>query len=361
MNKSLYICLIVFCVSTFTNTWAQNRKFSFNELYKVSDSPRLNVSANDGDVEIYPSDKNEIEVFYIVERNNQLLDITRSELEEEFTIDISSGKDFLDISIKEKYPYRMMDWRNRINVSFEIYTPFKTRSDIDCSDGDIRMRGLKNDQKLQSSDGDIEVLKIEGDVYVKTSDGDIYVSQVTGEVEPITSDGDMDIKDVKGNVEGRTSDGDVSVVDVIGDVNLVTSDGDVRAEDITGEIYLRSSDGDIRLHGSTGLIELATSDGSITFSDLRGSLKAKTSDGRIRGNMLSLDSSIELRTSDGSIDVVMPGSMGLDLMLRGETIRTRLDNFSGTAKDHLVEGEINGGGKLVSLQALGGTVSLTYE
>lgn len=361
MKKSLYIFLFILCTLQALQVQAQNRKFSFNELYKVSDSPQLRVSANDGDVEIYPSDKNEIEVFYIVERNNQILNITRSELEEDFTIDVSSGKDFLEISIKERYPYRMMDWRNRINVSFEIYTPFKTKSDIHCSDGDIRVRGLKNDQRLQSSDGDIEVLKIDGDVFAKTSDGDIYISQVVGDVEPITSDGDVDIKNIQGNVEGRTSDGDVSVTDVNGEIDLVTSDGDVNAEDIEGDVYLRSSDGDIRVHKSSGRIELTTSDGAISFTDLKGSLKAKTSDGRIRGNLLSLDAALELRTSDGSIDVVVPGAMGLDLLLRGETIRTRLDNFSGTAKDHYVEGQINGGGKLVNLQASGGTVSLTYE
>lgn len=361
LMKNIQLILLAICAVQPFDMAAQKQKFSFNEVYQVSDSPTLRVSASDGNVEVYPSDKNEIEVFYIVERNNQLLNITRRELEEDFTIEVSSGADYLEISIKEKYQYRLMDWRDRINVSFEIYTPFKTASDLHCSDGDIRLRGLRADQKLQSSDGDISVSNTNGKLYARTSDGDIYINQVVGDVEPITSDGDIELRDIEGNVDGRTSDGDVDLQDINGMVKLVTSDGDVTADHIIGDTRLVSSDGDVRMSQCSGNMTMTTSDGAILFRNLEGSLKARTSDGQIKGNMLKLKANLELRTSDGSIAVTVPGAMGLDLLLRGETIRTALDNFSGTSKDHIVEGRVNGGGILVSLHASDGSVTLSYD
>lgn len=361
MKKTQIILLTLFAGLIYFNSSAQNKKFSFNEVYQVSSDPELTINTNDGDINVFPSDKNEIEVFYIVERNNDVLKISRKELEDEFIIDISAGKNFLTISVKQRYQYRMKDWRDRLNVSFDVYTPIKTACDLQSSDGDIRLRGLTADQKLQTSDGDVEVRNVTGDVYTRTSDGDIVINKVLGEVEAITSDGDLELRNINGNIAGRTSDGDVELEDVKGRVDIVTSDGDINASGVVGDMKLGSSDGDLRLVQSKGETVLATSDGDITFRNLSGSLKAKTSDGEIRGNMVELASSLELRTSDGNIVVTVPDALGLNLVLRGETIRTALDNFSGTAKDHLVEGRVNGGGKLVDLHASGGSVSLSYD
>ncbi|WP_422359773.1 DUF4097 family beta strand repeat-containing protein [Reichenbachiella sp.] len=361
MKNALSVSLIISCLFFSLNGFAQKQKYSFNEVYSVSESPKLTINTADGDVSIYPSDKNEIEVFYIVERNNEVLKISPKELEEEFIIDISSGNNYLSISVKQRYQYRMRDWRNRLNVSFEIYTPFKTSCDLRTSDGDVRLRGLTAAQEMQTSDGDIDVSKVNGDLYARTSDGDIYVSQVVGDVESITSDGDIELKNIDGDVDGRTSDGDVELEDIKGEVDLVTSDGDITAVGMDGNLELTSSDGDLRLGRVNGTMTVNTSDGDISFRDLSGSLKARTSDGQIKGNMLELNGDLELRTSDGSIAVTVPGNKGFDLLLRGEDIRTVLDNFSGTSKDHLVEGRVNGGGSLVSLHASGGDVSLTYD
>ncbi|UXX77640.1 DUF4097 domain-containing protein [Reichenbachiella carrageenanivorans] len=360
--KKLYIySLALFGILLSYESIAQKQKFSYNETYQVSNSPTLSISSQDGDIDIYPSDKNVIEVFYIVKQNNEVLDITSSQLEDDFIIEISSGVDYLNISVKQRYEYRMMDWSDRKKISFEIYTPFKTSCDLLCSDGDIKLLGLSADQKLRSSDGDISVDKVKGSVYAKTSDGDLLVREIVGNVEPLTSDGDVKLVNITGDVDGRTSDGDVDIQGVKGLVSMVTSDGDINAEAIVGDLKLTSSDGDIRLTQSRGAMILSTSDGNISFRDLAGSLKARTSDGQVKGNMISLDGDLELRTSDGNIEVEVPADLGLNLLLRGESIRTTLRGFSGVSKDHVVDGEINGGGILINLHASDGYVTLTYE
>ncbi|WP_420583316.1 DUF4097 family beta strand repeat-containing protein [Reichenbachiella sp.] len=361
MKNSLFTSLIISCLFISWNGYTQKNEYSYNEVYAVSDAPKLSINTADGDVSVYPSDKNEIEVFYIVERNNEVLRISKEELAEEFIIDISSGNNYLSISVKQRYQYRMKDWRNRLNVSFDIYTPFKTSCDLRTSDGDVKMKGLTAAQEMQTSDGDIDVSRVKGDIYARTSDGDIYMNQIVGGLESITSDGDIELKNINGDVDGRTSDGDVELENINGNADLVTSDGDITAVGIDGNMELTSSDGDLRIGRANGVMILNTSDGDISFRDLSGTMKARTSDGQIKGNMLELNGDLELRTSDGSIAVTIPGNKGFDLLLRAEDIRTTLDNFSGTSKDHLVEGRVNGGGSLVSLHASGGDVSLYYD
>jgi len=322
---------------------AQNPDYSFKESYKVSNAPSLRIESHDGNVAVFASDKNEIEVFYIVKKAGRLLDIKREDLEEDLTIEVIADANNLEIYVKQKYLNNISDWRNRINVSFEIYTPKKTTCDLRCSDGNITINGLNANQKIRSSDGNLDLKNIVGNINARTSDGNLDASDITGDLELITSDGNIDINRVKGSIEAKTSDGNASIENIQGAIDLVTSDGNISLFNASGDMILR------------------TSDGSITFRDLSGSLKARTSDGRIRGNMIQLLGKLELTTSDGNIDVVIPKKMGLDIYLRGETVYTRLDNFSGTSKNDLIEGRLNGGGIRVDLQASDGDVNLSFN
>ena len=148
---------------------------------------------------------------------------------------------------------------------------------------------------------------------------------------------------------------------VEGDVSMVTSDGNIEADEVNGDMDLVTSDGDIRVSQSSGRMEFRTSDGGIGFRNVSGSLRARTSDGNIRGNMLKLEGELVLSTSEGGIDVIVPDNIGLDLYIRAEDISTRLNNFSGTSKDHLIDGRLNGGGINVELTASDGSVRLSYE
>lgn len=361
MKNLQKLILTVFCSLIAVIGFAQKQEYSFKETYKASNSPTLKIQSNDGNVTVYGTDKNEFEVYYIVEKGNRLLEINRRELEEDVTVEVVSNSDRLEILVKQRYEYRIMDWRDRINVSFEIYAPRGTMSDLNCSDGNIYAKGLTADQDFRTSDGNVDIANIKGDVYAKTSDGNIDVNDNVGNMKLYTSDGNIDIDDVQGSITGKTSDGNVDIGGVDGDVDMVTSDGNIEADEVSGDMDLVTSDGDIRVSQSGGKMELRTSDGSISFRNISGSVKARTSDGNIRGNILNLKGELVLSTSEGSIDVALPGNLGLDLYIRAEDISTRLDNFSGTSKDHLIEGRLNGGGINVELTASDGSVRLSYE
>ena len=320
MRSVVLISVLFFLVNTLG--LAQDNKFTFEEQYDISSPAKLNISSSDGDIEVHPSDEGIIKVFYIVHKGGHFVNISKEELEEYVIIEVKHSDDMLDISVRNRNNY---NWRNQYDVSFEIYTPVLTSCNLKSSDGDIMLSGLNADQKCKTSDGDIRVKKINGRVDLYTSDGDINAYVING---------DMDMK---------------------------TSDGDIHAEMIEGVTKIITSDGDISISDAAGAISATTSDGDIVFRDCNGSMLASTSDGDIRGNFIKITDRLSFVTSDGDINISVPKGTGLNLKLKGETLKTPLINFSGKTDEHHIEGKVNGGGIPLELITSDGTIILSYQ
>lgn len=322
MKKPAIITLaLLLSISTLI---AQNFDYSFKEIFKVSGETQLKLRTSDGFIHLNPHEGNTIEVFFIVKRNNHFIRIDRDELADELDLIIDQTGNRIEVSVRHRNRH-WNNWRNRLDVSFEVYAPRNTIGDLRTSDGNIDVRGFDGDQVCKTSDGNIDVYDIDGSVYAHTSDGDIKARKIYGDIELRTSDGDIDAYSIKGYATFKTSDGD---------------------------IYMENIEGDI-LAG--------TSDGSIEFHEIEGSLKASTSDGNIRGEIIQLRKELKLSTSDGNIEVVIPGNLGLDLYLKGEKIYTELSDFSGSHSKHKINGRVRGGGIPVTLTTSDGRISLKHE
>lgn len=302
----------------------QDFDYSFKESYKVSTPVQLDLASSDGSLNIIPSSGNEVQVFYIVRKAGKLLKIDRHKLEEEFIVETESSSNSVKISIKDKLQNRAFNFNSQISVGFKVYVPKETMCNLVTSDGDIAIAGLNGNQKLKTSDGSIEL---------------------TG---------------ISGNITGRTSDGDVRIKKIKGDVDIQTSDGTIELESVGGDVVASTSDGNIRLSSVKGDIAVKTSDGYIDFKEISGSFKASTSDGNIRGNVVDLRKELTLRTSDGNIDVTLPGQIGLDLDIKAESIDVPFKNFTGKFDKNFVRGQSNGGGIPVVLTTSGGNVRLVH-
>jgi len=301
--------------------------YSFKEEYKVTSPSELIVSSFDGNIDIAPSNNNEIQVFYIARRNGKVLRINREELEKEVILEVISSNNSLKISVKSRWEnqgWSLKQSMDQVHVSFRILTPKQTACDLHSSDGNVALEGLTGDQKLKTSDGNIQITGINGNVRGNTSDGNIRIKEIKGTLEIGTSDGNIQLEKIIGNVVSSTSDGNIELTEVKGDVSARTSDGD------------------------------------IYFTDLSGSFKGKTSDGNIRGNFIELKKELSLNTGDGNISVKIPGKLGLDLDIRGESLSVPLSNFSGKSDKKVIQGQANGGGIPVNLHTSDGSISLGY-
>jgi len=304
---------------------AQEGTPSFEDTFDVSTPAQFKASVSDGFIHVTPSKSNSIKVLYFVKKGNNNVEVTREELAEHVSINITKNSELVDITIKHLNEHRWNDWKNTYNVSLEVYVPTETACHLQSSDGDIKVKGLSGKQKCRTSDGDIELYGING------------------------------------NVEGQTSDGDITMQDIIGNVDLTTSDGDIKADNVEGDATFITSDGDIEMYTIVGFTTTKTSDGDIVFKDLAGAFKGQTSDGDITGNIVKLNNELRLSTSDGDIRVAVPNELGLDLYLKGEDLNTNLEDFSGQAKEHLIQGKVRGGGVSVELTASDGRITLAYE
>jgi len=342
MKYSIVILAAIICI---VNTlFAQTPDdYSFRQTYRVSTPAELEIQTNDGFIKVNPHSSNEIEVFFIVRKNNRVLEMDLEELEDHLDVDITSSSDRLEIKIRQKESNWIGNWKDRYYVSLQINAPARTGCNLKTSDGDITLMGFEGEQTCKTSDGDITVDDIQGNLSAQTSDGDIEVSDIQGEAELITSDGDIRVADITGTASLRTSDGKIIASNINGDTKAQTSDGNILLENIRGENEAR------------------TSDGNIEFENMRGSLTAHTSDGDIRGDLDQLTNKLYLKTSDGNITVSVPGGLGLDVRLKGEDIHTQLDDFSGNTGDHYIEGTIRGGGVEVELITSDGDINLNYQ
>lgn len=304
---------------------AQDGDYSFKEKYSVASPVQLDVSSFDGNIDVSPSSTNEIQVYYIARKNGHVLKINREELEKEVILNVEPGPNGLRIEVKNKFENQ--SWFNsmdQVHVSFRILTPSKTACDLHSSDGNLSIEGLTSDQKLKTSDGNIQIAGINGNIRGNTSDGNIRAKEVKGSVDIGTSDGNIQLEKIAGDVTSTTSDGNIELTQVRGDVNAKTSDGD------------------------------------IYFTDISGSFRGKTSDGNIRGNFVELKKELTLNTGDGNISVRIPGNLGLDLDIRGESLNVPLNNFSGKSEKKYIQGKSNGGGIAVSLATSDGHITLEY-
>lgn len=159
----------------------------------------------------------------------------------------------------------------------------------------------------------------------------------------------------------KTSGGHINASNLSGNQQLKTSGGHIELAMLSGTVDAHTSGGHISGQALNGEIELKTSGGHINLENIDGSLDARTSGGHINASLLSISGSLNLKTSGGNIDIAIPGNTGLELNLAGTFVNANIDNFSGKIERNKVNGELNGGGPLLSARTSGGTVSLSFH
>lgn len=292
--------------------------YSFIQQYEVSSNLDLSVSTVGGNLTAVVGEDNSAEVSFIVSLRGKLLDVTFDQLKDYAEVEIINSNSKLEINVK-----RII--KRNVGVGFFIKTPVNSSVDLKTSGGNIEVAGLTGQQKMKTSGGNIRIEQIIGTVVAKTSGGNISLDNIDGKVD------------------------------------VYTSGGNIKANNITKELIARTSGGNINLSKVQDQIDVSTSGGSIYLDEVSGSVKARTSGGNIKANIINLTDNLELKTSGGSINCIIPSGLGLDLDLSAFNIDTPLLNFTGTAKKNRIIGQVNGGGIKVNLSTSGGNVVLNYK
>ena len=223
-------------------------------------------------------------------------------------VDRQTG-DQIDIEVRFPRHAFQMNWRNR-RVDIEIKVPRDADLDLHTGDGNVDVQGVKGTILLRSGDGNLKLSELQGTLKADTGDGNIDMRNVRGDLTLHTGDGRIDLAGIDGSLRAETGDGRVNVNGRFDVLDVKTGDGGIDAVAAEGSTL----DANWRLN---------TGDGNLTLR-----LPA------------TIAADVELRTSDGSIDFDMPVTV------------------SGRAGKREVHGQINGGGKLISLKTGDGSIRL---
>lgn len=217
--------------------------------------------------------------------------------------------DQIDIEVRFPRQAFQMNWRNR-RVDIEINVPRNADLDLHTGDGNVDVQGVK------------------GTILLRSGDGNIKLSELQGTLKADTGDGNIDLRNVRGDLTLHTGDGNIDLAGI---------DGSLRAE---------TGDGRVRVNGRFDVLDVKTGDGGIDAmanegSKLDANWRLNTGDGNLTLRLpATLAADVELETNDGSIDFDMPVTV------------------SGRAGKKEVRGQINGGGKLLSLKTGDGSIRL---
>lgn len=146
-------------------------------------------------------------------------------------------------------------------------------------------------------------------------------------------------------LEVETKDGRVDASDLKGRLRFKTGDGGIELSGIDGTLEARSGDGHVRVSGRFDDLHVQTSDGPVQIEAIKGSVVngawgIQTGDGSVRLRLSrDIHATFSAKTGDGEIHSDFPITVTGDL-----------------AKRHHLEGEINGGGGMVTIRTGDGSV-----
>lgn len=191
MKNSIALILTLFINISFAHS--QESIYSFKEVFEISIPAKLSMSSGNSNMKVISHEKENIEVYFIISKNQELLRINKEELSEimkdQLSLSVIQTSNELKLAIESKVKDGYIESSQAIIIDFLVYVPKQTSCNLLSSDGDIYLEGLIANQQCKTSDGDINLFNLEGDIIAKTSDGDIIIENVKGTIDSQSMDG----------------------------------------------------------------------------------------------------------------------------------------------------------------------------
>jgi DUF4097 and DUF4098 domain-containing protein YvlB len=167
-----------------------------------------------------------------------------------------------------------------------------------------------------------------------------------GDLRVATGDGSIKAGDLSGAIDLQSGDGALTVNSLRGDIRLHTGDGSIDGSDLDGKCDAMSGDGRIRLTGRFDVLHAKSGDGSVDVGALHGS---------------KLDSSWNIASGDGSVEVALPADLPVDIdaSTGGGHISSDIPiTVEGIMSKSRVRGKMNGGGQTLTIHTGDGAIRL---
>ncbi|HEY2015715.1 MAG TPA: hypothetical protein VGH38_19565 [Bryobacteraceae bacterium] len=272
-------------------------------------------------------------------------------------------------------------------ASVELKTPSLSHAVVSTSEGAVQARGVEGPLEVDSGAGELTADRIQGDCRLVTGGGDIRVGQVGGSLRCTTGAGHISMKSAGGEAELETNGGDivagqaggqVRASTVGGGIHIGSAGGAVLATSGGGEIVVEKADGIVTVRNMAGPVQIRSAagvrcesgSGGIRVSNISGPMRVSTSVGSILANLFgSKLSESYLATGNGDITVLIPSNLGVTIQAQNnmaDTLRRILSDFREVQARRqggrvVAEGAVNGGGPLLQISGMGGTIFIRRQ
>jgi len=241
--------------------------------------------------------------------------------------------------------------------------------DVDSGAGDLSADRIGGDCKLVTGGGGIRVGEVKGALHGTTGAGHINVKTVGGEAVLETSGGDIIANIAGGAVQATTAGGGVHIGAAGGAVTASSGGGEIIVEKAGGPVSVRNMAGPVQIHSAAG-VRCESGSGGVRLSNISGPMRVSTSMGSILANLFgSRLTDSYLATGSGDITVLIPSNLGVTIQAQNsmaDTLRRIMSDFREIQARRqgprvIAEGSLNGGGPVLQISGMGGTIFLRRQ
>ena len=262
---------------------------------------------------------------------------------------------------------------------------------VETRGGNVQTTDLDGQVEARSLGGRIAVDGIRGAAEVRTGGGDIQVGSVAGPLRCYSGGGVIRVQNSNSECWLETAGGEIYLHEASGPVHASTAGGNIRIDRSAGAVFARTAGGLIQVQQAGGLVTAESSGGAIQVSaangvrcdsaggairlrNVAGALRASTSAGSIMAELANgiriQDSS--LSTNAGDVTVFIASNLPVTVLARNQSggagriisdfpeIRVRQAG-DVSAVPLVAEGALNGGGPMLRINVIGGTIYLRRQ
>ena len=241
--------------------------------------------------------------------------------------------------------------------------------DVDSGAGELTADRIGGDCKLVTGGGKIMVGHVGGSLRSATGAGTITARSIGGEAILETQGGDIVANEAGGSIRAETGGGAVRIGSAGGTVNATSGGGEIVVEKAKGTVSVRNMAGPVQVRSAAG-VRCESASGGIHVSNISGPMRVSTSMGSIMANLLgSRLTDSYLATGSGDITVLIPSNVGVMIQAQNnmaDTLARIVSDFRevGVRRQGprvVAEGPVNGGGPVLQISGMGGTIFIRRQ
>jgi DUF4097 and DUF4098 domain-containing protein YvlB len=236
--------------------------------------------------------------------------------------------------------------------------------------GQIAVDRIHGRSELRTAGGIVDVGAVSGPLHCASGGGVIRVQSAGADASLETAGGEIFVHAAGGPLQASTGGGNIRIDRAASTVMARTAGGLIQVEQAEGPVTAESSGGAIQVNSSNG-VRCESAGGAIRLRDAGGAVRAFANSGSILAELgagKTFENSI-LSTNAGDITVLIPSNLRLTVEATNGTggegrinsefpeLHLRAPGFPG-AGPAMAEGALNGGGPMLRVNVMGGSIYL---